>query len=312
MRYTTPYRHELLPNPLFDRERSQLPRRLNADPHLRRHTLLIYALTWLIGLAIWGISWLHWSTNEIYQPGSMYGYYPMGWNTNMIAFIAFISLVLNFVMDFSSAVTSTGLINSEITGGRWDLLRLTLLDSEQITRTKYAIAQLRVWRITNFTIALRGLVLILMLLTFTAVPASNWSFYGFIDYILHNLVESLLTGLIIIIVAGTYLIEPYWHMKAITAGGLLVSTYTQRLSFSLLGGLAVSAIMLISQIVLISAFGYALSHLLSWLPYNMSAIASTFVALSIFLAIAGAIFLYYHTVQRRLLKRVLRRVNQQD
>lgn len=318
MRYKTPYHPSLLENPLFIRERSLLPKRLNPYPNLRHHTVLIYLLTCVIGVGGWFLLWAHWLSEGLRQSMSYWAnYFPGMWNSNLLGILILASLILSFAIDLASASGSTSLINSEVNGGRWDLLRLTLLEGSAIGQAKYAIAQLRVWRITNFVMALRVLVLILLLFTAVLTPFWNediggWSLIELVETFFRNPIELLLGLIIILVIALTYVIEPYWRMKALTAGGLLISTYTRRLSFSLLGGLMVSAGIVISQILLVFAFGYVLSHITPWIPYNISPAGSFFIVLIIILMIAGAIFLYYRTVQRRLIRRVEHRIKQKD
>lgn len=321
MRYTTPYQHPLLPNPLFNRDRALLPKRVQNNAHTRRHTFMIYALTLGLGVIGWLLLWGHWLSDDVRQSTPYwYSYLPYNWNANTLLLLGIVSVMLDLMIDLSSASSSTSLINSEVVTGRWDVLRLTLLNSDQITRSKYAIAQLRLWRLTNFTIALRMLLLLLLILTTTLATTwieedSTWQLSNFVSDILAQPVHYGLIGLIFLVIGLTYIIEPYWRMKAITAAGLLISTYTQRLSFSLLAGFMASGAMILSQIALAFAYGYIIVEIievLHWDGYRFSDEAGLALALLLVSSIAALIFLYYRTVQVQMLKRVTQRIGQQD
>ncbi|MCA9911223.1 MAG: hypothetical protein KC519_21370, partial [Anaerolineae bacterium] len=58
-------------------------------------------------------------------------------------------------LDYHSLSASINAVSGDITGGRWDLLRLTALNDSGLIAAKHAVSQLRVWRRLLAIVAIR-------------------------------------------------------------------------------------------------------------------------------------------------------------
>lgn len=130
------------------------------------------------------------------------------------------SVALNLLLDFVGISAGLNTISGDFTFGRVDLIRLTLLRPTHIVASKHAVAQMRVLRMTFRIMWLRVWLVVLggiaMLIALFDSLARGY-----------ESLPDLLTTVSVVgvgaLTVGTFLIEPYWRMKAITAMGVMQS-----------------------------------------------------------------------------------------
>lgn len=131
-----------------------------------------------------------------------------------------VSLLSVIALDYNCMTNSVGSINSEIRAGRWDLLRLTTLESQQIVAAKYGVAQARAWRTMMLVVALRAAAVL--------VAGGSLVRMAFEDVQRFSTLDMPLPAFLLLILAAAacalfYVIEPFWRMRTVTAIGLAVS-----------------------------------------------------------------------------------------
>jgi len=160
-----------------------------------------------------------------------------------------LSLLAAPALDFVSISTALGSIHGEITAGRWDLLRLTLLPNPQIVAAKHTAAQVRVWRATMLITALRTATVLIGTLNLLLLAFNDPYFMrgvSFGEWI--SLLVLLLTGGV---TCAIYLLEPLWRMRALTALGVAISARTDHATSAALLGIGAIAVLWIAQIMLL-------------------------------------------------------------
>src|SRR5262249_19323827 len=94
--------------------------------------------------------WLY--SNFSPSPGRFRGNNP---SMNFTFWVMAASVLITPVLDFLSISAALNSISAEISTGRWDLLRMTLLRPTQIVAAKHGAAQVRVWRPTMLLVGVR-------------------------------------------------------------------------------------------------------------------------------------------------------------
>lgn len=195
-------------NPLFAHEMRRV-RHAESAKSLIDYSILIIAAACAVLLLVWLVFSL-----ADRQPDNNFS------ATDLLAFLFGISLLAAVALDYHCMTTSVGSINSEISAGRWDLLRLTTLESQQIVAAKYGAAQLRVWRVMALVVALRIAVVLMAGATTVTVVVSDWQSVTTLDMPLPAFLLLIFTAAAC---AAFYVVEPFWRMRTVTALGLAVS-----------------------------------------------------------------------------------------
>jgi hypothetical protein len=140
--------------------------------------------------------------------------------SSVLALVVFGSVAVNLLLDFVGVSAGLSTINSDFNQRRADLIRLTLLRPTEIVAAKHAVAQVRVLRMTFRIMWLRVWTVVLSILTL---------FWVWIESLTrgNTRLPDTLTTFSIIVIGGltiaTYVMEPYWRMKAITSVGVMQS-----------------------------------------------------------------------------------------
>ena len=225
---------------------------------------------------------------------------------DFIVLLFAISLIASLPFDFTSVSTSIGSINSEISAGRWDLLRLTSLRAQQIIAAKHGAAQLRAWRWMIRIIALRIAVALMIFYALVYVVASDdLSYYAFPSQNLF--IQDVLISVIVILGLLIYILEPFWRMRAVTALGVAISARWQHSMSALAAVGAIFALWLVQGFIIL-ALGLGISLLifpLSLLEYE--AFSVTFCSPLLIVVISAAtVYGFYSIVQTWSLRRAER------
>lgn len=117
------------------------------------------------------------------------------------------SLAFMLAANVFYAAEAVNTIQQETMRGTWDLLRLSRLPAREIAAAKYAVAQLRVWRLIALELAIRAAVLTLIIL-----PSVRFGF---------SLALTLtVTG---VLLASLYWLEVWWRARAVISFSLLLA-----------------------------------------------------------------------------------------
>jgi hypothetical protein len=143
------------------------------------------------------------------------------------------SLAANLVFDGLMLRASIGSISGELDAGRWDLLRLTLLNEHSILGAKYAIARLRSWRAWAVVSGLRVGVIAVLLFQIGIVPLFySGGYYSSVFYSLPTSLaarplNTLLWLGVVVVLMIFFVIEPLARLRMTTAFGIWLSTWTR-------------------------------------------------------------------------------------
>ncbi len=159
---------------------------------------------WLILLCGIGIATLWWLTESILSGAA----YSVRYNTVLIG-LFFSTLAVMLAANAFYILSAANAVQQEMVSGTWDLLRLTRLPANAIAAAKFAVVQVRVWRTVTLELALRCAVLTLILLPSLQVGAPL-------------AITLTITGLLL---AGMYLLEVWWRMRAVISVGLLLTAH---------------------------------------------------------------------------------------
>ena len=165
-------------------------------------------------------------------------------------FVAVLSLLAGFVLDFFGIANALASIAGDVTASRWELLRLTLLSPRHIVAAKHGTAQVRVWRILTIIIGARVAVLLMLVLNliFEYFRLPGYSMFSG---------ASLLTVVIVLAVgaasATIFMLEPFWRLKTVTALGVAVSALARQTIPGILRALWTLVVFWVGQGILILA-----------------------------------------------------------
>ncbi len=212
--------------------------------------LLVLALSMLL-LAV--IRWGDLTNAGLGASGPYYYYTPLSFLGEFLA-IAFVgSLALNFILDFVGISGALGTISNDFNMRRSDLIRTSLLRPTQIVEAKHKVAQVRVLRMT--VRSMWGRVWIAVLVG----AAGLWSLLdSWANYRGPAVFPTIMIITIGALTAITYIMEPYWRMRAVTSLGVALSARTMHgASATLNAGFSLIAFW-IGQIVVIAALAFVL------------------------------------------------------
>lgn len=206
-----------------------------------------------------------------------------------------LSLLGGLLLDGFSLALALGSINGELTAGRWELLRLTLLPVEYVIAAKQGVAEVRVWRYTILLVALRLAVAVMLLITLAlmlgrasapppAAPA--------------RALAVLVQLLVLASLGALYVLEPIWRARMVTALGVAVSARAARGAPPLLLGVAALGVLWLAGffLAIVVAFGVSLTLVpIGYLtePLDQSLICSLPLIPVLFVTVYGS----YSTVQ---------------
>lgn len=219
-------------NPLFALEARRV-RRGESSKSLIDYSLLLIVVVCVLGFLLW--LFLALSSRGSRQSATMSDYF-------LSLFV--LSLAAAFALDCVAMTSSIGSINGEITSRRWDLLRLTAMESKQIVAAKYGVAQVRAWRTMVLIVALRITVVLMGGLTIALGIFSDPGRYFSLD------LPPLVAAFLLINAAGCagfYIVEPFWRMRTVTAIGLAVSARVGHIVSSVVFGVGALAIFWLAQ-----------------------------------------------------------------
>jgi hypothetical protein len=222
------------------------------------------------------------------------------------------SFLASLALDTTSMASALGSINGEITSGRWDLLRLTLLTVPQIVAAKHGAAQVRAWRLMTLIIALRVAVLLMALASFLLILVHSRSFNGVTAA---QTLNAIIGQLVITVLGILYILEPWWRMRTVTALGVAISARArQPISVVLAAGGAVFGLWLLQGFVaLVVAFGVGLIILpltLLEASVNQLVICSPLIFLILIIAIVYGFYSIVQTWGLRSAERWINRVSE--
>ncbi|PJF36324.1 MAG: hypothetical protein CUN49_05985 [Candidatus Thermofonsia Clade 1 bacterium] len=124
---------------------------------------------------------------------------------NVLAMLALASLMATLAADVFYVMEAVKVVQQELAQGTWDLLRLSHLPAQSIASAKYALAQLRAWRVIALEFAIRAAVLTLIVLPFVRTGISL-------------ALTLTITG---VILASLYWLEVWWRARAVISLSLL-------------------------------------------------------------------------------------------
>ncbi len=185
----------------------------------------------------------------------------------LIGVLVGICVLITPLVDFLVMQASVGSFSQEINKGRLDLLRLTPLTNEAIIAAKYTVTQLHVWRITVMAVSIRLLASSLFLLSTFYFPMLT---YNSNRILLPARSSSVLIMGCILLVWIVYVIEPLWRIRAVTALGVLISTFSSNYLMSLLAGGGIVLLLILTQVIILSGYSYAFVNFLNAILYPLS------------------------------------------
>jgi len=246
---------------------------------------LIIVIAWLVCVGIYGI------TNVLTRS------VPNGWLLDFTqgywVFAIVISLLANLAIDFTGISAGLGVISAEVTSGRYELIRMSLVRPTRIVASKYMLAQVRVWRDTARLMWVRLLLIIfgVVIIAWNGFTADSYATFNYSRGV-YDLYPYYILGFSAIV----YVIEPYWRMKAVTAIGVALSSrLTTGVGATLASGLALLAYWLF-QAVMLFALSFMLSIVTIWMLFDEIALL---VCFPIIVAIGGGvIYGFYSIIQR--------------
>jgi hypothetical protein len=261
-------------NPVFDYElrRVRWPRSVE---DLQRYTInVLIALLLFIG-GLWLVSRL------------LYNRPNAGTTLLMVSgLVALSSVVIMVASDLYYMLTTVGAINHQIAAGQWDLLRITELRGENILLAKYAIAQIRAWRLLSVEVAIRVAGMVLAVL--------------FEPQVLIVLVLTLPVSWCLIILVAGYVAEPLWRMQAIIALGVAIAARIQNYTFAILSALGFILVIQVLRFVVLAVLWYVTLGLLTsranvFCMLPLASIATTYI-----------LYVFYQTLQKISLRQATR------
>lgn len=311
---TTPYANHIARHPLFVRE-TRRARWAWSPADFRRKTRRVLLMTTAIMIGLWiGLSLLWYG--EIMRNASYYSNMPeralYNAGGNAISILFLLALLGGSAIDFGGVRASLDSISGEVATRRWDLLRLTSLNEKGMVQAKHAVAQLRMWRTTTRLMSMRGALLLVLLIYVWVLPALLFGDYSFWNSLQYNAVVTLGTLVVSGLVSVVFVIEPLWRMKAMTAFGMLISSYVENTALATLASLGAVLVLWLMQMIIIGTlwFGSAFlgSNVFFVAYYTNSQIAVIIYLVFVGLITTVTIYGFYHLLQTWSLWRVTQRI----
>ena len=287
----TPH-HRLTGNPLFSLETRRIPWGYSERALLRFSARLLEIVVGLTLLVWWFLA----------RPDRVYTY-SSGASFGSFAPLLFaFGLLAGLLLDCLGMASSFGSLSAEVSAGRWEVLRLTLLPVEYIVAAKHGVAQVRVWRYTILLVAFRLAVSVMLVITlFLSLYRGGLASP---DFSLAQALAALPTLLMLAALSALYVLEPFWRVRMVTALGVAVSARAWQGSSSLLLAVAVLGALWLAGlfVAVIVAFGASLA--LAQLGFSAGSLAQTLVCAPLIIAaLFVTIYGFYSVVQIWSLRR---------
>lgn len=312
-----PYADHMLDHPVFRLEarRSRWGRSFEALARSSRR-----AIVWmhLVILGLWGLVFLLNLITANMPPDSQW-LYSTGMNIVNGLILALVGA--SVLLDFWAMQAALKTWNADLNNGRWELLSLTALNEWGIVRAKHAAVRLKVWRVA---VALAGARLASVNLGLLIGGMTPYILTGE-NLMLATLVEGWreepLTVLVLIItgvlVAGIYVLEPFWHMQAMTALGMVLSVHIMNAPLALLAAGGVLLIVWILQtfvaLALMLGLGVGLGVFFAPLTLGAGSLLATSLYLLGTTILSGlTIYGFFALLQQWSLRTVLRRLQHEN
>ncbi len=222
--------------------------------------------------------------------------------------------LISLMLDFTSIRASISSINTDLQTGRLDMIRLTTMREGQFILAKHSASQVRAWRSTTLLVGARlGLVIILciwfllyifadmridmasMLYSLPAMPV--------VEAIRSNDSLLFLIGISLMLLAilsfgATFVLEPIWRMRGMTAAGMAVSARITDRSLATVSGVGVMFAGWMGQlIILLGAF------IFTFVLAPLGVFLLPFVALACIFLVYMGFFALVKTVSLRIVAR---------
>ena len=232
---------------------------------------------------------------------------------SIVGFMIFVVIAAGILLDLVSVQAAVKSINVEVIAGRWDLLRLTSLNERGIVAAKHAGVRLRVWRFTTVIASARLATVILWLLATFIAPYLLVGENAFVDDLLFGIQEDpfsvILGGLIAVLTALIYVLEPFWRMQSMTALGMVLSAYILNIPLATLAGMATMLVVWLVQflvgLALVFGLGVGFSIALAPLFFTDTSFVTGFLYILVSCIITCVtIYGFYAILQTWSLRRV--------
>ncbi len=217
------------------------------------------------------------------------------------------SFLDKFVLDFMAVNAGLDSLRQDQHNSLFDLMSLTNLSSQEIIAAKFAIVQIRVWRMMVNVIAFRLTIIWVGFLTLFVLPVFLWNESQILN-LYRDVQEAIFISLYLIafaITAAIYVIEPRWRLRTLAAGSLAVSSQLLEPAFALLSAMGLIIGVWIMQIfmavlamVALSFFGFAF----------LTPLTVGFYIIVYVLGVGFVIRALYHSLARRWLNKAYRRM----
>lgn len=271
----------------------------------RQTSMRIFLLTIIAALVIWGLISLLAMVSQRADPWLQVNLDEQ----DVYALMLIASFLGGLWLDYHSLSASINAVSGDITGGRWDLLRLTALNDSGLIAAKHAVSQLRVWRrllaIVAIRLALALIGLIILLRDITRIPDGD---------VMVSAVGAIVGGLAVtFLLTILYLFEPFWRVRAITAFGVYVSVRERNTASALLAAILGLGGMWLAQAILLGSVVMGLAFAVVPLLFGVSAVGSSYLfslfcnGLFIVLFISS-VYGFHHLVERWSLRQAQRRL----
>lgn len=241
---------------------------------LRRDAQLI------IGMGV-GLAALWWLIEAIALGSSESNLY-----ITVLGALFFGSLAVMLAADVFYVLVAVSAVQQEAERGTWDLLRLSRLPSREIIAAKYALAQLRVWRVVALEFALRAAVVTLVVLPAVRTGVSL----------------ALTLTVTAIFLASLYVLEVWWRMRAVIGIGLLLALILPRpTNAAIVAALCMIGLHVLQGSYLAACCGLLLLTLLGEFTLGFLCGMPFFALIA-----AGGTFFFYERVAEMALRRLSR------
>ncbi|MGQ9888733.1 MAG: hypothetical protein ACUVSX_09625 [Aggregatilineales bacterium] len=263
-----------------------------------------------VSIAAWLLLW--WLSVAGYSAAQPHHIYRA--SSNVVFWLVMLALGSALLLDMLAVRAGLPGISSDVSARRWELLRLTPLPASSIVTGKHAAAQLRVWRVLAVVVGLRAAAAGLFI-----VNAFGLSYVldGVPLFAREQLPAVPLTLMSVAVFVAVYVVEPVWRVRAMTALGLVISSYVLDKSLAALaGGAALIATWLAQTVVVLTLL--ATMYRMLWMLFSASAFGASALMLSLMfstillgfsLVIASAVVGFYTVLQRWSLRQLHRRIN---
>ncbi len=241
-------------NPVYDYEHT----RLNLPDDLRNESLKWIAQAALLPM----VTWLLFIIPAIALRSSMPAVVDLV--GQIVIFFILLGLANTLSLDLIAAVAGLDSIKQDVQKGRWGLLRLSPLGMRRIVKAKHAIAQLSIWRSTCFMIGFRGALLGIipmhMLVLQSQFGEFSLSSVINLDFptIQNSATLAIVASFAYCMVGITWILEPLWRVRALTAASLIAAGTTKEPSVR---GLVAMRYVLIFEVQTLMGFALAVGLL---------------------------------------------------